>query len=357
MSAIEKAWYEGAWWLYLLLPLSWLFRLIAALRRSALSKADQAESFAAPIVVVGNLTVGGTGKTPLILALVKEFKRSGLRVGVVSRGYGAAATSFPLQVNAGHTAEQVGDEPMLIYQAADCPVVIDPDRTRACKALLENNKVDVILSDDGLQHYAMPRDVELVVVDGERRFGNGHCLPAGPLREPVSRLRSVDAILVNNGMQDPGPDPDITALAGETPVFAMRLWARMLHNLKTDERRPFSGAPFKMGDRVQAVAGIGNPQRFFKLVDELPYTVEHFAFPDHHPYQENDLIAAGIDLSRPIVMTEKDGIKCGAFANENFWVVHIEIELPETFTTFITDLVADCQARRKRSASPSAGGN
>ena len=346
MRALEKAWYEGAWWLYLLLPVSWLFTLLASVRKAWLSRGARQHQFAVPIVVIGNLTVGGTGKTPLIIALSSELKKAGLQVGIISRGYGAQLEDFPVQVSDEHDAAQVGDEPLLLHQVTQCPVVIDPDRPRGCKFLLENNKLDVVLSDDGLQHYAMPRDIELLVVDGDRLFGNGLTLPAGPLREPVSRLRSVDAILVNTGSQQRDVSA-VMAAAGVPaqlpPVHGMYLKPKTLRNLKTDEQRPFSGAPFKMGDRIQAVAAIGNPQRFFKLVSELPYAVEDFTFPDHHPYEKVDFEAVGIDLSRPIVMTEKDGIKCRSFANENFWVLHADVQLPEQFRSLIGEMVA--QAR------------
>lgn len=340
MRAIEKAWYEGAWWLYLLLPVSWLFSLLSAWRRRLLLRRAEGVHFSVPVVVVGNLTVGGTGKTPLIIALTSALQQSGLRVGVVSRGYGASHQGFPLQINAQHSATEAGDEPLLIHRVTGSPVVIDADRCRACTYLLEHNQVDVILSDDGLQHYAMPRDMEVAVVDGSRMLGNGRRLPAGPLRESVSRLGSVDAVLVNAGTEADSSVAGVSQMAAGTPVFVMRLQPRALHNLKTEEERPFSGAPFKMGDRVQAVAGIGNPQRFFRLVDQLPYATEHFAFPDHHPYQEADFAAANIELSRPIVMTEKDGIKCQSFANENFWVLHIEVDLPDEFVALITEHIA-----------------
>ena len=345
MRSIEKGWYEGAWWSYLLLPASWLFVLISTIRRGILRSRAEKVRLEAPVVVIGNLSVGGTGKTPVILALIDALREAGVRPGVVSRGYRAEKGEYPIQVGERHTALQVGDEPLLIYRQSRCPVVVDPDRCRACHYLLGHNDVDVILSDDGLQHYAMPRDIEVVVVDGERLFGNGMRLPAGPLREPVSRLHSVDAILVNNGARQHQTSDRVLALASATPVFNAHLQVRTLCNLKTGEQRPFTGAPFKMGDRVQAVAGIGNPARFFQLVDQLPYEVEHFAFPDHHAYRESDFPARGIDLSRPIVMTEKDGIKCQSFANENFWVLHINLQLPDEFKALIKGLIAKCQAQ------------
>jgi tetraacyldisaccharide 4'-kinase len=343
MRAIERAWYQGAWWLYLLLPLSWLFQLLSALRKARLKQQARQNPLSAPVLVIGNLTVGGTGKTPLILALAEEFKAKGLRVGIVSRGYGSTAEAFPMQISEEHDAELVGDEPLLLHKISGCPVVIDPQRRRACDYLLANNEVDIILSDDGLQHYALPRDIEIVVVDGERLFGNGFCLPAGPLRESTARLKSVDAIVVNTGSQlrdVSGVLATVSSAAELPPVHGMYLHPTMLRNLKTGETRPFAGAPFKMGDRVQAIAGIGNPKRFFDLVSDLPYPVECFPFPDHHPYSADDFASAGIDLSRPIVMTEKDGIKCEAFANENFWVLQAEVQLPEQLRNLISEMLS-----------------
>ncbi len=350
MRAIEKAWYEGAWWPYLLLPLSWLYRVLSGLRKAKLVREAANNPLAVPVLVIGNISVGGTGKTPLILALSSELKAAGLKVGIVSRGYGAAATEYPLEVNDAHDAELVGDEPRLLRRITQCPVVIDPQRRRACEFLLANHSVDVILSDDGLQHYALPRDIEIAVVDGERLFGNGLCLPAGPLREAPSRLRAVDVIVVNTGSQLRDVSAVLTAVGGNDlpPVHSMHLQPRMLHNMKNEEQRPFAGAPFKMGDRVQAVAGIGNPQRFFDLVDELPYAVEYFPFPDHHPYTEQDFKDAGIDLARPIVMTEKDGIKCQSFANENFWVLHADVQLPQQFHTLVKELLDAARQRKTK---------
>jgi len=355
-GGLVNAWYRGAWWLYLLLPLSWLFQIVAKLRRRRLtarhsrphSHSQSQFTFPVPIVVIGNISVGGTGKTPLILALLERLKARGLKVGVVSRGYGADSSRFPILLTEEHSATEVGDEPLLIHRTSGVPVVVDPDRLRACEFLIEREEVDVVLSDDGLQHYGMPRDMEIAVVDGERLFGNGLCLPAGPLREPVSRLSEVQAIVLNCGVN--GADaPDSVerfrkslAMNDAPPVFAMGLQARVLSNLKTGETRLFSGAPFKMGDEIQAVTGIGNPQRFFDLLKALPYSVSDYAFPDHHPFQKEDLLAAGIDFTKPIAMTEKDGIKCQSFANENFWVVQIDVDLSEDFVQEITLEIAKC---------------
>ncbi|MDX2349092.1 MAG: tetraacyldisaccharide 4'-kinase, partial [Porticoccus sp.] len=197
-SSLEQAWYRHNSWALLFLPFSWLFRGVAATRRYYHQKVAPSPSLNVPVIVVGNITVGGTGKTPLLLALVAHFKQQGYRPGVISRGYGGNASEYPLRVTTESAAAEVGDEPLLLASA--CPVVVDPDRYRAAQFLLEQTDCDLILSDDGLQHYRLPRDIEIVVVDGGRGFGNGHCLPAGPLREPVSRLTQADFVLINSAL-------------------------------------------------------------------------------------------------------------------------------------------------------------
>ena len=195
MSRLENAWYERAWWLYLLWPVAMPFQGLGYCRR--MLQASDPASNKVPVVIVGNLSVGGTGKTPIIMALSNYLKSNGINPGIVSRGYGGNSKSYPLVVDAQSDSAIVGDEPKLIASACEIPVVVDPDRRRALEYLLAQHEVDVVLSDDGLQHYRLPRDYEIVVVDGARLFGNELTLPAGPLREPLSRLRSVDCVIVN----------------------------------------------------------------------------------------------------------------------------------------------------------------
>lgn len=337
MSAIERAWYKGATWLYLLTPLSLLYRLTIRLRRywqqaGAASRDADAQSAAqgsastgkkVPVVIIGNITVGGTGKTPLLMALIEHLKRQGHRPGVISRGYGAQSKNFPLLVEAGMDPALGGDEPLLIASRCDCPVVIDPRRPRALAYLLDHHEVSVVLSDDGLQHYRLRRDLEFVVVDGSRLFGNGLCLPAGPLREPIKRLREVDCLIVNG---EPAERPPSLAEA-----HAMQIRPTSLRSLGDGRRKPFHGAPFRMGETVQVLAAIGNPQRFFELLEELPYELNCFAFPDHSPLDREQLADAGVDFAKAIVMTEKDGIKCQAIAGADWWVLEYAVDLPPAF--------------------------
>ncbi|VEC76557.1 Tetraacyldisaccharide 4'-kinase [Raoultella ornithinolytica] len=236
----------------LLLPLSWLYGLVSGLIRLSyrlgLKKAWRAP---VPVAVVGNLTAGGNGKTPVVIWLVEQLQQRGIRVGVVSRGYGGKAASYPLLLSNDTSTAEAGDEPVLIFQRTGAPVAVSPARREAVQALLHAHDLQLIITDDGLQHYKLARDKEIVVIDGERRFGNGWWLPAGPMRERASRLRSVDAIIVNGGI----------AQAGEIP---MQLRPGLAVNLRSGERRDVASF-----DNVVAMAGIGHPPRFFRHAGKL----------------------------------------------------------------------------------------
>ncbi len=331
MTQSEVVLYQRGGWRLLLLPLSLLFQLLTAVRRTLQQGRAKPPEPRVPIVIVGNITLGGTGKTPLLIKLVQYLEAQGYKPGVVSRGYGANAKSFPVAVNADSSSEQCGDEPVVIARETGCPVVIDPDRNGALNLLLQNFDVDVVLSDDGLQHYRLYRDVEIAVVDGQRQFGNGMLLPVGPLREPVSRLRQVDYVVLNGAVPDENKHPALK------DALVMEVQPQFLINQVSGDKLPFSGAPFHMGTKVKAVAGIGNPQRFFDAVEKLPYPVETFAFPDHHAFTPEDFSELGIDEHQPVVMTEKDAVKCQDFAGPNFWTLTIDVDLPEEFFQGISD--------------------
>ena len=328
MTFLEKAWYSKAGWLIVLWPVSLLFQALVSVRRFLQQSGDQGSRDRPPVIVVGNLTLGGTGKTPTLIGLAKHFKLQGFKPGIISRGYGGKGTDYPLAVDIDSAVSLAGDEPVLIAGSTDCPVVVDPDRLAALDFLIDKEDIDIVLSDDGLQHYSLPRDVEICVVDGRRLFGNGWCLPAGPLREPLSRLRRVDFIVINGDAAQPLPQLQDAA--------TLRLEPKFLVNLVTDERKPFSGAPFNIGNRVQAVSAIGNPQRFYEFLETLPYRLEKFSFPDHHLFVAEDFDKRGIDRHQPIVMTEKDAVKCRSFARNNFWYLSADVELPQTFLDSVT---------------------
>ena len=331
MSFLEKAWHEKAGWLVALWPVSLLFQLLAKLRRLTQQPKTRPDYLKVPLVVIGNISVGGTGKTPLLITLATELQKQGFKPGIISRGYGGEAPVYPLAVDGDSNVSECGDEAFLIAERTCCPVYVDPDRCAALKALLAEEDVDVVLSDDGLQHYRLYRDIEIVVVDGQRLFSNGFCLPAGPLREPIRRIYEVDHVVVNG--------PASSDLPELNAASTMNLEPRFLINMLSGERRPFGGAPFNMGNTLQAVSALGNPQRFYDLLERLPYRLETFSFPDHHNFTAADFEQQGIDEHQPVVMTEKDAVKCRQFAKNNFWYLSVEVNLESQFVErLISDL-------------------
>lgn len=308
----DHLWYKKSAWALLLLPLAALFYLISTQRRKRLLSKPK-PPLAAPVVVVGNISVGGTGKTPLLVALVQLLKDQGFKPGVISRGYGGKA-DYPYALDAISRAEQAGDEPLLIYRRCQCPVVVSPNRLEAAQYLLANYDVDIILSDDGLQHYALPRDIEIIVIDGKRGLGNGFCLPAGPLRETASRLKSVDYVLVN----------------GESE----QLFLGQIHHFSVEAETPVAmseqAANTVLTKNVHALAGIGNPQRFFTTLSQQGYQFEPHVFADHHAFVESDIQFAD---QKPVLMTEKDAVKCLHFSNlQRHWYLPVSAQLPAAFS-------------------------
>jgi len=306
---------------WLLLPLSLVFRFTVFARRMLYrARLRPVARIDVPVVIVGNITVGGSGKTPLVLWMVEHLAAAGWRPGIVSRGYGGSVASSrdaPVEVTTGSDAREVGDEPLLLAHRARCPVWVGADRAQACRALRSAHpECDVLVLDDGLQHYGLARDVEIAVVDS-RGFGNGFLFPAGPLREPVSRLGEVDAIVRNGGDAD---------------GFAMRLEGREFVNL-ADPARAVDAAALG-SKRVHAVAGIGEPARFFAHLESLGLEVMQHAFPDHHAYRASEL-EFGDRL--PVVMTEKDAVKCTAFAGAHLWMLPVRAELDPRFAPVLEE--------------------
>ncbi|HHJ4502596.1 tetraacyldisaccharide 4'-kinase [Raoultella ornithinolytica] len=311
----------------LLLPLSWLYGLVSGLIRLSyrlgLKKAWRAP---VPVAVVGNLTAGGNGKTPVVIWLVEQLQQRGIRVGVVSRGYGGKAASYPLLLSNDTSTAEAGDEPVLIFQRTGAPVAVSPARREAVQALLHAHDLQLIITDDGLQHHKLARDKEIVVIDGERRFGNGWWLPAGPMRERASRLRSVDAIIVNGGI----------AQAGEIP---MQLRPGLAVNLRSGERRDVASF-----DNVVAMAGIGHPPRFFATLEScgvLP--VKTVALADHQALTQTS-VSALVNPQQTLLMTEKDAVKCRGFAEANWWYLPVDaIMTDERAQQLLTELVTLAQ--------------
>jgi len=308
----------GARWL--LLPLSGLFRVLSGLRRQAYRRGLLAATrMPVPVIVVGNITVGGTGKTPLTLWLVRALGSAGYRPGIVSRGYGGRQRG-PFAVTPTSDPADVGDEPLMLAQRAQVPVYVGRRRPAAARALLQAHPdTDVIVADDGLQHYALGRDLEIAVVDGVRRFGNGRLLPVGPLRESPCRLDTVDAVVVNGGTTD--------WLQVASPIYRMRLEPVRLRRLR--DPGDVRALDWLRGRRLNALAGIGHPERFFALLRELGAVVTPHPFPDHHRFRLRDMPAG------TVVMTAKDAVKCAAFARPDDWILEIDAVVDPALQTCI----------------------
>jgi tetraacyldisaccharide 4'-kinase len=307
----QKQWATFTFWHIILIPLSWLFGIIAFLRKYLYQHGwFKSYRLNVPVIVVGNINIGGTGKTPLVIWLAEQMKLAGYKPGIISRGYGGSAQKIT-EVLPDSDAMVTGDEAVLIAARANCPVFVSADRVSAGQHLLKTYpECNIIISDDGLQHYRMQRDVEIVVYDSVKGFGNGALLPAGPLRESEARLNTVDAIVSN------GADSR-ESLKYSNPVV-MQLAATDFYNL-VDVQKESSAQAFAQ-QKILAVAGIGNPQRFFDQLCDLGLKFESRAYADHYIFQAKDFEHTNADV---ILMTEKDAVKCRAFAQPNFWVLPV----------------------------------
>jgi tetraacyldisaccharide 4'-kinase len=308
----------------LLLPLSFLFRGCVWLRRWLYTLGIlKKHKVSIPVIVVGNITVGGTGKTPFVIELANWLQAQGYHPGIVSRGVGGKQQRKPRQVQLNDSPEQVGDEAILLVKNTNCPVVIGIDRVAAVQSLQLFTTCDVIISDDGLQHYRLHRNIEIAVVDGVRQLGNTHLLPAGPLREPFTRLHTVDWVVVN--------DPHMQNQCAFTlePVELVSVL------------NPHKTMSMQMGaqEKIHAVAGIGHPQRFFNTLKQAGFSIIPHAFPDHHLYQKNELKFSD---SFNIVMTEKDAVKCTGFANEKHWYLKVTAKISESLREAILMRLKHC---------------
>lgn len=327
---LEQVWYGRSGWRWLLAPFALLFALISGARRVAYRR-GWCKSYRAsvPVIVVGNLSVGGNGKTPVVVWLVEQLQARGFKPGVVSRGYGGKAPHYPYRLDAISSTAEAGDEPVLIARRCGCPVVVAPKRSDAVQLLEQSGEVDIIITDDGLQHYALARDLELVVVDGARRFGNGCLLPMGPLREPLTRLKRVDAIICNGG----------TPAKGEYP---MTLVADAPRRVRDDAL-----ASEPLPREVDALAGIGHPPRFFGTLTSLGYELKQsVGYADHQAFDSAELLARFGE--RPLIMTEKDAVKCRGFALDHWWYLPVSAALPTSLLdTLLTSLVESRAGRNK----------
>ncbi|WP_081870029.1 tetraacyldisaccharide 4'-kinase [Endozoicomonas numazuensis] len=322
-DSVLNSWYGSGFWTRILLPLSFLYTRIARHRRMKLERSERWQS-SVPVIIVGNITVGGTGKTPFVASLVARLQHQGFSPGIASRGFGAGkGIDVPAEVFPDSDPALVGDEPVMLAQQLNIPIMVDPDRVSAAQTLIEQKGCDLVIADDGLQHYNLDRHIELVVIDGQRMLGNGLILPAGPLRESPERLREADQVLINGEPSRPlSCDCDAVSFFlepdGLKPV------------IRQNEAQP--PAPGK----VHAVAGIGNPERFFKTLEGLGYEVIPHPFPDHYLFGKEDFQFRD-DL--PVIMTAKDAVKCSAFAESRFWFLPVQARVPEPVFERILKLI------------------
>lgn len=317
MAGLQQHWYRLTPLHLVLYPISLAFRALVAVRRWLYRQGILAnQPLPVAVIVIGNISVGGTGKTPLTLALAQYLIQHAWHPLIISRGHGGIAQQTAVSPNS--HVDQVGDEPLMMAQRQLCPVWVGRDRVATVLAALKQHpEVDVVLSDDGLQHYRLPRDVEIAVIDGARGFGNGLLLPAGSLREPITRLQSVDAVVIN-GMS--------TQFTG----YSMQLSGDTFYNLLHPEQR-VTAQEFQ-GLRIHAIAGIGHPQRYFDHLQKMGLNFTAHAFPDHHPYTRNDLQFGTCDA---ILLTEKDAVKCQPYADEKFWVLRVEAQIDPALCNLI----------------------
>ena len=324
---MDRIWYQPNPCRWLLFPLGLCYRWATDLRRLLYRWGIRRVTvLPVPVVVVGNLTVGGTGKTPLVIWLAEELRQRGLSVGIVSRGYGGRAASWPQAVDANSDPSRVGDEPVMLTRATNCPVSVGPDRVKAARALLAREQADVLLADDGLQHLALGRIMEIVVIDGERGIGNGLCLPAGPLRERRDRLDRVSAVVVNGGDWRPDNRTQDTFRATMQAQHVSRLTGTVQRTLVS----------FR-GKSVHAVAAIGHPERFFRMLEAAGLKVIAHPLPDHASIDAADL---QFDDSRPVLVTEKDAVKCERIAHDDVWSVPVKLSFEPEASDGLLTLVA-----------------
>lgn len=326
---LPKQWERRSLIHIFLLPISFIFFLLSKIRFLLYRHRLLVTSpLPVPVIVVGNISVGGTGKTPVVIALCEYLKNLGFRPGIISRGYGGTQKD-PCLVTPESDPVCVGDEPVLLAKQTLCPVWVGRDRVRTAQTLLKQHlDCDILISDDGLQHYALQRQIEIVLIDGARLFGNSYLLPAGPLRESITRLDTVNSIIINQWQETPQIQALVTQL--RTPHFKMSLQFVKCYNLQDPNQ--VMHLEELANYTICAIAGIGHPERFFNQLKNYGLQLETYAFPDHHSYTHAELEAICSSLPQHILlMTEKDAVKCQAFAQAHYWVLQVSPEIEESF--------------------------
>jgi len=333
VSWIDDMWYSPSWYhwpvIIALLPLTALFWVLSSLRRTLFRlQIKPSVDISVPVIVVGNISVGGNGKTPLVVYLAQRLRQEGYHPGVLSRGYGGNDAKYPMTVESNSLVDLAGDEAILMRRHINCPLVVDPIRPRGAKKLEDIHKCNVIICDDGLQHYALNRDIEIVVIDGQRRCGNKLLLPAGPLREGAWRLNTIDLLVLNGGI--------VT-----NNEFLMSLEAGKLVNVKNPIK---SLSISHLTLPVTALAAIGNPQRFFSLLQTKQVKIrKQLSFVDHHVFKEGDIPVG------PVIMTEKDAVKCTQIAHDDCWYLPVSARLTNQFETQLLQKLKHVAAEKKQS--------
>jgi tetraacyldisaccharide 4'-kinase len=330
-----KIWQKKNFLAYLLWPLSFAYGCFIFLRRKIYQMhLLKINTLSVPVIVIGNITIGGTGKTPIVISLARFLKEHGWRPGIISRGYGGNTRHFPCLVHQNSNAREVGDEPLLIARHTSCPTMIDPNRSRGAKNLLKRSNCNIVISDDGLQHLSLGRNLEIVVIDGERRFGNNFYLPAGPLRESPSRLNSVDFI-VSKGI-------------AQTNEFRLSLTPDYFYQLIQPKNQ--QGVSYFKDKKIHAVAGIGNPDQFFNTLHKLGLKIIKHPFPDHYLFKLRDF---NFGNNAIIIMTEKDAVKCTGFVDPRLWCLRTKTELDSKFLNAVLNRIILINKNLKSSASSS----
>lgn len=332
-TQLEQSWIKPNGLTLLLRPLSWLYLGLFKLR-ALLYKVGFLSSYQAPlpVIVVGNLTVGGTGKTPLVIYLIEQLRRQGFNPGVISRGYGGQAPNYPYFVALDSPAAHSGDEPALIVRRTQAPMVVGANRQQSITMLMQQSEVDIIISDDGLQHLALQRSLEICVLDQTSPQDNTYLFPAGPYREPSSRLNSVDLVVQH------GASGDANLTSGQ-PTYAMNLVADAPKQVSSTA----DNGQFDNTQAIHAVAGIGNPQRFFATCQALGYDIKPRTFPDHHAFSQAD-----IDLDGQVLMTEKDAVKCQSIVDSRHWYLPVDAKLSADFNAALTAFLAKLNPSNSR---------
>ncbi len=335
MSWLQRFWYQKSHPLrYFFYPFHFILYLLVAVRRSLYKQCILSSHKAnVPVIIVGNISVGGTGKSPVVIHLARQLSEAGYKVGILSRGYGGHSTQYPLIVESSSNTDAVGDEPLMIKLRTNEIVVVDPVRSRGAEFLEKECHCNIIICDDGLQHYQLQRDMEIMVVDGNRKFGNGLLMPFGPLREPVSRASTVDAkvVNVNKGTYVDSFDKSFSMTLSNVCFVSVK-------NNKKVEINDFPDFCKKYSDRICSVAGIGHPQRFFNQLDELGISSKNYTFDDHHKFVANDFL----EMDGIVIMTEKDAVKCRNFATEAMWYLKVDADIKPSLSQHCLELL-NCQ--------------